>query len=258
MLIVLFKSIIIGALAGFGIGAGVARMFHAPKSQSMGAFRTLGELNACQGDPVAHISFGLGFFLDSWASNIGVGAFSQDIAHRTIPNLTAGILMIKNKKPEETLHDPKKMAIMGAFVGAVIVAILNSTVAAIPDAMIGVAVSVLVPASQWLINPVMPVIFWLAAMDAGKRTGYWGTIFGGMAHIIMGNAVPGIVLGILLGKGVDDSGWNRITKTLFTSIIVLFTLSAFFRQIDIRLIQQLGLTVPGWLENLHNLFAIGG
>lgn len=258
MFIVFLKSIIIGALAGFGIGAGAARMFHAPKSQSMGAFRTLGELNACQGDPIAHISFGLGFFLDSWASNVGVGAFSQDIAHRTIPNLTAGLLMIKNKKPEETLHNPKKMALMGAVVGAVVISILNSTVAAIPEEMIGVAVSVLVPASNWLINPVMPVIFWLAALDAGKRTGFWGTIFGGAAHIIMGNAVPGVVLGILLGKGVDDSGWNKVTKTLLTAIIILFSFSAFFRQIDIRLIEQMGMTVPQWLENLHGIFSFGG
>ena len=258
MFIVFLKSIIIGALAGFGVGAGAARMFNAPKSQSMGAFRTLGELNACQGDPIAHISFGLGFFVDSWASNVGVGAFSQDIAHRTIPNLTAGILMIKNKDPKETLHNPKKMAIMGAIVGAVVIAVLNSTVAAIPDAMIGVAVSVLVPASGWLINPVMPVIFWLAALDAGKRTGFWGTVFGGLAHVIMGNAVPGVLLGILLGKGVDDSGWNKVTKTLITAIIVLFTLSAFFRQIDIALINQMGLTVPTWLENLHNFFVLGG
>ena len=253
-MIILLKSLIIGAFAGFGVGVGAARMFHAPKSQSMGAFRTLGELNACQGDALAHMSFGVGFFIDSWASNIGVGAFSQDIVHRTIPNLTAGILLLRNKNVEETLHNPKKMGIMGAIVGAIVITILNGTVAAIPDSMIAVAVGVLVPASSWLINPVMPVIFWLAALDAGKRTGFWGTVFGGLAQVIMGNAVPGVVLGILLGKGVDDGGWNHVTKGLFASIIILFLGSAFFRGTDIRLIQELGLAVPNWLESLHNLF----
>lgn len=41
-LIILIKSLIIGALVGVGVGAGAARMFHAPTTQGMGAFRTLG------------------------------------------------------------------------------------------------------------------------------------------------------------------------------------------------------------------------
>lgn len=59
-LIILIKSLIIGALVGVGVGAGAARMFHAPTTQGMGAFRTLGELNSCEGDPASHFSFGLG------------------------------------------------------------------------------------------------------------------------------------------------------------------------------------------------------
>ncbi len=38
-------------------------MFHAPNTQGLGAFRTLGEMNACMGDPASHFSFGLGFSL---------------------------------------------------------------------------------------------------------------------------------------------------------------------------------------------------
>ena len=49
-LIILIKSLIIGGLVGVGVGAGAARMFHAPTTQGMGAFRTLGELNSCEGD----------------------------------------------------------------------------------------------------------------------------------------------------------------------------------------------------------------
>lgn len=55
-LIILIKSLIIGGLVGVGVGAGAARMFHAPTTQGMGAFRTLGELNSCEGDPASHFS----------------------------------------------------------------------------------------------------------------------------------------------------------------------------------------------------------
>ena len=69
-LIILIKSIIIGGLVGVGVGAGAARMFHAPTTQGMGAFRPLGELNSCEGDPASHFSFGLGFFFNAWASSV--------------------------------------------------------------------------------------------------------------------------------------------------------------------------------------------
>jgi uncharacterized protein (TIGR03580 family) len=257
-LTILFKSLIIGGLVGFGVGAGAARMFHAPKVQGMGAFRTLGELNACAGDAVSHFSFGLGFFFNAWASSVGAGAFTQDVDHRIIPNWAAAVLIGKGKRVEDTLHNPKKMAIAGAIIGMLIVAFLNSTASAVPVSMQAIAIKVLVPAANLLINPVMPVIFWLAALDAGKRSGMWGTIFGGLAALIMGNAVPGVVLGILIGKGVDDAGWNRITKTLLASVIILFVLSGFFRGFDISLIQSINLEVPKGLQDLHNLISGGG
>lgn len=56
-------------------------MFHAPNTQGLGAFRTLGEMNACMGDPASHFSFGLGFFFNAWASSVGAGAFTQDVTH---------------------------------------------------------------------------------------------------------------------------------------------------------------------------------
>ncbi|VTN13466.1 Uncharacterised protein [Raoultella terrigena] len=85
-LIILIKSLIIGGLVGVGVGAGAARMFHAPTTQGMGAFRTLGELNSCEGDPASHFSFGLGFFFNAWASSVAAGSFTQDVDHRIIPN----------------------------------------------------------------------------------------------------------------------------------------------------------------------------
>ncbi|WP_080440811.1 DUF4311 domain-containing protein, partial [Enterococcus faecium] len=133
---------------------------------------------------------------------------------------------------------------------------LNTTAAAIPEALQVTAVSVLVPAATILINTVMPVIFWLAALDAGKRTGFWGTLFGGIAQLIMGNAVPGVVLGILIGKGVDESGWHRVTKSMMIAIVLLFIFSGFFRGFDMEMIKSFQLQVPNWLDNLHNIFSV--
>ena len=117
----------------------------------------------------------------------------------------------------------------------------------IPDA--------LVPAANLLVNTVMPVIFWLAAIEAGKKSGFWATIFGGLAQLIMGNAVPGLVLGILIGKGVEESGWNHVTKVMMSAIVLLFVLSGFFRGFDMKLIESFHLGVPLWLENVHNLMS---
>lgn len=256
ILIILLKSILIGGLVGFAAGMGAARMFHAPKVQALGAFRTLGEMNACEGDPASHFSFGLGFFFNAWASTVGAGAFTQDVTHRVIPNWAASALLLRNKKVEETVHDSKKMAIIGAIVGIITVTFLNTTASAIPKSLQVTAVKVLVPAADLLINIVMPIIFWLAAIDAGKRSGLWGTVFGGLSAMIMGNAVPGVVLGILVGKGVDELGWTRITKIMFVAVIILFILSAFFRGFDIQMIESFKLQVPQWINNVHSIFNV--
>lgn len=251
---ILVESLVIGALVGFGVGAGAARMFHAPNVQGMGAFRTFGELNACEGDPIAHFSFGLGFLFNSWASVVGAGALTQDVEHRIIPNWAAAALLSRNRNLAETLHNPQRMALAGAVVGMVLVALMNSTAVAIPASLQAIATKVLVPAANWLINPIMPIVFWMAALDAGQRTGVWGTVLGGLSHLVMGNAVPGIVLGILIGKGVDDSGWNRITKTLVAAVVLLFVLSGFFRGFDVKLLKEFYLTVPQSLIDLHQFF----
>ena len=253
ILIILIESLIIGTLVGLAVGIGAARMFNAPTVQALGAFRTLGEMNASEGDPASHFSFGLGFFFNAWASTVAAGSFTQDVTHRVIPNWAAALLMLKNHDKKE-MHDAKKMGIAGAIVGALIVAFLNLTSSALPQSLQITAVKVLVPAATLLINTVMPVIFWLAAIDGGKRSGIFGTIFGGIAQLIMGNAVPGVVLGILVGKGVDESGWNKITRIILITTIVLFILSAFFRGIDLTLVKQLNMGVPAWLKQIHSVF----
>lgn len=256
--IVLMKSLVIGSLIGLGAGWGAARMFHAPRVQGAGAFRTIGELNACQGDAFSHGSFGFGFLISSWASAVSTGMLSQDVDHRVIPNFAAAVLMRKGKTVEETLHNPKLMAISGAIIGAIVLAFLNSTAAAVPESLKMIASAVLVPASNILIATVMPIIFILAAFDAGKKCGIWAIALGGASQLIMGNAVPGVVLGIIMAKVLEDSGWNKLAKYLLVSIIALFILSSFFRGFDIKLIEQFQMTVPNWLNNLHNLFNIGG
>ncbi|EOD4046904.1 DUF4311 domain-containing protein [Salmonella enterica subsp. enterica serovar Kentucky] len=202
-LIILIKSLIIGALVGVGVGAGAARMFHAPTTQGMGAFRTLGELNSCEGDPASHFSFGLGFFFNAWASSVAAGSFTQDVDHRIIPNWGAAALMIKNRNVGETLHDPKKMAIACAVIGMIVVTFLNLTASSVPEALQVTAVKVLVP-------------------------------------------------GILIGKGVEESGWNHVTKVMMVAIVLLFVLSGFFRGFDMKMIESFNMTVPNWLELIHN------
>jgi uncharacterized protein (TIGR03580 family) len=255
-IVILVKSLIIGGLLGFSAGAGAARMFHAPSTQGLGAFRTLGEMNACEGDPASHFSFGLGFFFNAWASAVGAGAFTQDVTHRIVPNWAASALLSKNKDLASTMHDPKKMGLVGGLIGMAVVAFLNTTAAAIPESLQVTAVAVLVPSATILINTVMPVLFWLAAIDAGKRSGFWGTLFGAVAQMIMGNAVPGVVLGILVGKGVDDQGWTKITKIILAATILLFILSGFFRGFDVQMLESFKLDIPKWLNNLHDIFTV--
>lgn len=227
---IIIYSIIIGAIGGGCIAAGAARMFHAPEVQAMGAFRTLGEMNACNGDPIAHFSFGLGFFFSSAAAAVGSGALTQDVMHRIIPNWSAGLLLLKNKNVEETIWNPGKMMLAGAAVGAVVVTFLNTLSQIIPEKLSLIAANVLTPATGWLLNPVMPAIFWLAAIDAGKTVGIWGTILGGVSALISGNAVPGIVLGILIGKSAEENGYkNKVVKILIAIVVVMFLAIAYFR-----------------------------
>ncbi|HJB90115.1 MAG TPA: DUF4311 domain-containing protein [Candidatus Eisenbergiella merdigallinarum] len=227
---IIIYSAIIGIIGGGCIAAGAARMFHAPEIQSMGAFRTLGELNACNGDPIAHFSFGLGFFFSSAASAVAAGSLSQDVLHRIVPNWSAAALLSRNKSVEETLHNPRRMMLAGAAVGGVVVVFLNTLSSIIPEKLSLIASEVLTPATTWLLNPVMPAIFWLAAIDAGKSTGLWGSILGGISALVTGNAVPGIVLGILIGKSAEENGYkSKVVQILIAIVVVMFIAIAYFR-----------------------------
>lgn len=230
MLQIIIYSAIIGIIGGGCIAAGAARMFHAPEIQSMGAFRTLGELNACNGDPIAHFSFGLGFFFSAAASAVAAGSLTQDVMHRIVPNWSAAALLVKNNKVEETVQNPRKMMMAGSVVGGLVVIFLNTMASIIPEKLSLIASEVLGPATTWLINPVMPAIFWLAAIDAGKTTGMWGTVLGGVSALITGNATPGVVLGILIGKSAEENGYkSKVVQVLIAIVVILFIAIAYFR-----------------------------
>ena len=230
MLQIIIYSAIIGIIGGGCIAAGAARMFHAPEVQSMGAFRTLGELNACNGDPIAHFSFGLGFFFSAAASAVAAGSLTQDVMHRIVPNWSAAALLVKNNKVEETVQNPRKMMMAGSVVGGLVVIFLNTMASIIPEKLSLIASEVLGPATTWLINPVMPAIFWLAAIDAGKTTGMWGTVLGGVSALITGNATLGVVLGILIGKSAEENGYkSKVVQVLIAIVVILFIAIAYFR-----------------------------
>ncbi|GAA3410150.1 DUF4311 domain-containing protein [Paenibacillus hodogayensis] len=254
----LLKSMAVGALAGFGVGAGVARMFHIPDVQGMGAFRVMGELGASEGNPRTHAKYGATYLFSSLLSVLGSGALTQDVAGRVIPNWAAAILFKLRGDPAESLHHPRRMAWLGALLGMVLVAVLNGAFWLLPEAAKTTAAAVLVPAAGWFVNPVMPAIFWLAAMDAGRKTGIWGTALGGVSQWVFGNAVPGIMMGIFIGKRVEDIGWNRATAAWVAVIIALLVAVGFARGADLQLLNDMHAAIPAWLERLHDAFGTGG
>ena len=229
MLDLVLKSVIVGALAGAGTAGGAARMYHAPEIQGMGAFRTLGEMNACDGDPISHFSYGLGFLFSSAGSVVGTGSLSSDVLHRIVPQWSAG-LSIAASRDKEASKSPLRMTLSGAVVGAVVVTLLNTFANLIPTTMSTIANNVVSPAAELILQPIMPVAFWIAALSAGKHHATYATVFGVLAQYIMGNATPGLVLGILVGQSVDDTGAkSKRSVTMILFVTVMFLLIAFFR-----------------------------
>lgn len=243
MLVIILKSLIVGAVAGFGVGAGAARMFFAPKVQAAGAFRTLGEMNACLGDAVAHFSFGLSFYLNCAVQGLATGCFEQDFLHRVVPNMAAGVLTLKNKNYEETVYDPAKMAIVGAVVSAVMYTLLNCSVSFVPET-VSQSMNVVFTSAINNMLIVMQVLYLIAALDNGKVTGCWGIVLGAVSYLVTGNATPGLILGILTGKTIELNGVkSKISIVFIVLMIVVWTAVAYFR---------------GFFPKLIAAFVIGG
>lgn len=234
MLPVIIKSLIVGLLVGSSISAGAVRMFKAPETQGMGAFRTLGELNASDGDPISHFSFGLGFFITSAASAVGTGSLTQDVLHRVIPNWSAAIVNLGGKRDYK--ENILSMTMWGGIIGAVVYIILNTSASMVPAELAEMSRDILAPAAQYLIDLIMPLLFLWAAMDSGKTTGIWSIVFGGLMAMVSGNALPGIIFGILCGTLADEQGYDkRSTKMMFLITIILILLIAFFRNFHLVL-----------------------
>jgi uncharacterized protein (TIGR03580 family) len=228
-MIIALESIVIGAIAGFGVGAGAARMFHAPKIQAAGAFRTLGEMNACLGDPISHFSFGFSFYVNCAVENLAAGCLEQDFLHRVVPNVAAGLLSLKNKKVEETVYNPYKMALAGALVGAVLYTLLNLSISLVPEYVSVSMRQVFNPAINYMLI-VMDCLYLIAALENGKYTGMWGIVLGSFSMLIVGRATPGLILGILTGKTIENNGLkSKISITFIILMIVVWVAIAYFR-----------------------------
>ncbi|MFL8888770.1 DUF4311 domain-containing protein [Helcococcus kunzii] len=231
---IILKSIIVGFLMGAAISAGASRMFRAPEVQGMGAFRTLGELNASNGDPVSHFSFGLGFFITSAASALGTGSLTQDVLHRVIPNWAAALIGMKKDKDYKTATT--EMFIVGGIIGALVLVFLNTASSLVPVDLATMAKEILTPAATNMINFVMPLLFLWAAMDAGETIGIWAIIFGGIMAMISGNSLPGIIFGILCGSLVEEKGTkDKSTISMFIIVVVMILLIAYFRDFHLKL-----------------------
>ncbi len=241
MLAILIKSVIVGGLAGFAFSVGAARMFHAPTVQAMGAFRTLGEMNACKGDPIGHLGFGASFVAPVAVAVVSSGGVGQDIWHRIVPNFAAGLLLLRNKDPEKTFQNPYAMGAVGAVVGAAMMVFFMSLASIIPANMAKIATAIMIPAGQTMMDYIMPLIFMLAAIDAGTQTGVAAIVYGGVAQMVMGNAVPGCVMGILVGKAVEIDGWKKSTYAMVTLVTAIFGLIAYFRGFFTTLAKLLGI-----------------
>ncbi len=189
----------------------------------------MGLKQSLSGSPIAHFSYGLGFLFSSAGTVVGTGSLSSDVLHRIVPQWSAGLsnFAAKDKKASQ---NPFKMMISGAVVGAAVVTFLNTLSGLIPSAMSTIAEKIVSPSAELILSPILPVAFWISALGAGKYHGAFATIFGVLAQVIMGNATPGCVLGILVGQSVQDEGFTSKRSLLMMGFVaVMFLLIAYFR-----------------------------
>jgi len=240
---IVIQSIIVGALGGFAIAAGAARMYHAPEIMGMGAFRTLGELNASKGDPISHLSFGGGFFLSAAATAVATGSLTQDVMHRIIPNFAVASLgLYKKQSVEESMKSPVLMGISGTIIGMIVFVILNTAASFVPTELAQVATGILSPASDLMIKYIMPLLFLWAAFDAGKTVGMTSLFLAGLLQLISRNGLPGAVLGILLGYTLQENGIkDRTTQGLLIAVAIIILLIAYFQNFHETVLRALGL-----------------
>lgn len=231
----ILKSLIVGVLVGGSIAAGAVRMFKAPEVMGMGAFRTLGELNASNGDSVSHFSFGLGFFITSAASVVGTGSMTQDVLHRVIPNWAAAVVSLGGKRDYK--ESIVAMTVWGSIIGALVYVLLNTSASLVPESLAQMSSAILAPAAANMINLIMPLLFLWQAMDAGKRIGIWSIILGGLMALISGNALPGVIFGILVGTLAEEQGYGaKATRNMFLVVFAMIALIGYFRGFHLQIL----------------------
>ena len=60
--------------------------------------------------------------------------------------------------------------------------------------------------------------------------GMWATVLGGISALVTGNALPGLVLGILVGKSAEEHGYkSNVVRLLIAIVIIMFVAIAYFR-----------------------------
>lgn len=223
------SSLIVGFLMCAAVGALNARMFFAPNVMAAGSWRTLGEINACMGDLASHFSFGLGYWVSSWVNNMAYGGMGQDFLHRTVPNVGAGFLLLKNKNPEDTIKNPWAMFIVCGITGAVLYTMMNCTRALIPDYVTTRMMDVFKPVADYLLI-IMQLLYLIACLSNGKHTAIAGLIMGAVSYLSTGNAAAGLILGILTGKTVEKNGLkSKVSITFIVMMIAIWGYIAYAR-----------------------------
>ncbi len=144
------------------------------------------------------------------------------------------------------------------IIGIVVMPIMITIYSYIPRQLSAIASGILSPAANYLFNYIMPVLFLIAALDAGKKIGLPAIIFGVLSQFISGNAIPGIVLGILVGSSWDQKGILSVQFwVLFVLTIVLFILIAYFRNITWNDIIHLKPVKASGIKMLGDLVQLG-
>ena len=121
------------------------------------------------------------------------------------------------------------MAIAGTLVGAVLYTLLNESVSFVPDYVSVSMTQVFTPAINNMLI-VMDCLYLIAALENGKLTGMWGIALGSIAMMVVGRATPGLILGILTGKTIEQNGVkSKISITFIILMVAVWILIAYFR-----------------------------
>lgn len=157
--------------------------------------------------------------------------------HRVIPNFAYAIFAGKKKGSslEELSNCPFQLGIIGAVIGAIVMSSIVTLYSFVPNEFAYVAQSVLAPAATLLFNPIMPILFMLAAFGSSKKTGIWSLIFAALAQLLMSNPLPGVILGIMIGETANSEGYKSKTFiVIFTIIITMMIIIGILRGVTLE------------------------